>query len=279
MQKQLQFDTYTFFPEQGQLTKKNAEGQEEIIKLPPQPCDLLKLLIDAYPKIVTQSEIKAAFWPDVHQGYERSLHYCIRQIRVALKDEASSPRFIETVPKRGYRWMVPLEDAIDPAEERTYLLAGSRRRITLLSFGFLFLMLLSALFFYSNRVLIQKPSSIFRVAIMSFLPDQSDHPFSGNDIALRLLDRLHNQDSLELEVIGPTTTNGYSPDQLRPLIKDLQVDFLLNGRFVPKEKRLLAEVIRAKDGAHVWTKFYEVSVPVDSMVAEMVSGFLEVCCE
>ena len=74
------------------------------IPLAPKPGTLLAALIRAAPGIVTREEAQNALWPN--QQYvdaEQSLNACVRQLRAALGDNASSPQYIETLPKRGYR--------------------------------------------------------------------------------------------------------------------------------------------------------------------------------
>jgi DNA-binding winged helix-turn-helix (wHTH) protein/TolB-like protein len=75
----------------------------DVRHLPPQPTALLALLVDRAGEVVTHEEIRVALWPDVTVDFDGSLHHCIRQVRAALGDQAKAPRFIETIPRRGYR--------------------------------------------------------------------------------------------------------------------------------------------------------------------------------
>jgi DNA-binding winged helix-turn-helix (wHTH) protein len=73
-------------------------------RLEPQPAAVLALLARRAGDLVTHDEIRRALWgDDTHVSFQDSVHYCIRQVRAALGDQAREARFIETIPKRGYR--------------------------------------------------------------------------------------------------------------------------------------------------------------------------------
>jgi len=85
------------------------------LKLQNQPCQVLTLLIQRAPEIVSRDEIRQRVWGnDVHIDTEPSINFCIRQIRGVLLDNAASPRFIETLPREGYRFVAPLEGVVQP---------------------------------------------------------------------------------------------------------------------------------------------------------------------
>lgn len=76
------------------------------IHLAAQPARLLALLVARAPALVTHAEIRTELWGDTHVEFDAAVHACISQIRTALGDSARSPRFIETVPRRGYRCLL-----------------------------------------------------------------------------------------------------------------------------------------------------------------------------
>jgi DNA-binding winged helix-turn-helix (wHTH) protein/Flp pilus assembly protein TadD len=85
----------------GELRKKGAR-----IKLEGQPIQILLLLLDRPGELVTQDEIKRKLWPDgTVVEYEHSIKTALRKLRHALGDEADAPRYIETLPRRGYRFI------------------------------------------------------------------------------------------------------------------------------------------------------------------------------
>jgi DNA-binding winged helix-turn-helix (wHTH) protein/TolB-like protein len=78
-------------------------------RLEPQPARVLAMLVERAGEVVTRTELQQHVWSgDTFVDFERGLNYCIAQIRTALGDSASSPRFIETLPRRGYRFVAPV---------------------------------------------------------------------------------------------------------------------------------------------------------------------------
>jgi eukaryotic-like serine/threonine-protein kinase len=81
----------------------------DLVKLPPQPFKVLEILARKGGLVVTRTEIREQVWcGDTFVDFEQGLNFCIRQIREALGDTADAPRFIETLPKRGYRFLIPV---------------------------------------------------------------------------------------------------------------------------------------------------------------------------
>ncbi len=75
-------------------------------RLQPQPFKVLKALVERAGDVVTRDELRQEVWPsDTFVDFDQSLNFCIRQIRTVLGDDADSPRFVETVPRRGYRFL------------------------------------------------------------------------------------------------------------------------------------------------------------------------------
>jgi TolB-like protein/Tfp pilus assembly protein PilF len=80
------------------------------IKLAPQPARVLIMLASLPGKLVSRDEIRRALWgEETFVDFERNLNYCLNCIRDALDDTAQSPRYIETLPRRGYRFIAPIE--------------------------------------------------------------------------------------------------------------------------------------------------------------------------
>ena len=80
------------------------------VKLQPQPAKVLEALARRAGEVVSREEIQAQVWGEsTFLDADANLNFCIKQIRRALDDPAASPRYIETIPRRGYRFMVPVE--------------------------------------------------------------------------------------------------------------------------------------------------------------------------
>jgi DNA-binding winged helix-turn-helix (wHTH) protein/tetratricopeptide (TPR) repeat protein len=99
------FDIFELDTGSGEL-RKNGDR----IRLPPQPFRVLELLVRRSGEVLSRSEIRERIWcDDTFVDFEQGLNFCIRQIREAVGDTADAPRFIETLPRRGYRFLHPLE--------------------------------------------------------------------------------------------------------------------------------------------------------------------------
>jgi len=86
------------------------------IKLNAQPFQVLLLLLDRPGQLLTREEISRELWPDgTFVDYEHGVNSAVNRIREALGDTAASPRFVETLARRGYRFVAPVE-RINPAE-------------------------------------------------------------------------------------------------------------------------------------------------------------------
>ena len=79
------------------------------IRLQPQPFRLLRLLAGQPGTLVTRQDIQAALWPgETFVDFEQGVNFAIKQVREALGDRAESPIYIQTVPRRGYRFVAPV---------------------------------------------------------------------------------------------------------------------------------------------------------------------------
>lgn len=82
------------------------------VRIEPQPARALALLLAKAGDVVTREELRTAIWgDDTHVDYDRGLAYCIGQVRVALGDSAEQPRFVQTLPRRGFRFIAPVSGA------------------------------------------------------------------------------------------------------------------------------------------------------------------------
>jgi DNA-binding winged helix-turn-helix (wHTH) protein/TolB-like protein len=99
------FGLFEFDDASGELKR-----QGRTVRLEPQPARALALLLARAGTVVAREEMREHLWdPGTHVDFERGLAYCVGQIRTALGDAAENPRFLETMPKRGYRFIAPVE--------------------------------------------------------------------------------------------------------------------------------------------------------------------------
>ncbi len=82
------------------------------LKIHPQPLRVLLLLVERPGQIVTREEIQRCLWSDnTFVDFEGGINFCIKQIRDTLADDAGTPRYVETIPRRGYRFVAPVSQA------------------------------------------------------------------------------------------------------------------------------------------------------------------------
>jgi DNA-binding winged helix-turn-helix (wHTH) protein len=89
----------------NESTRELLKGEARI-RLQEQPFQILRLLLAQAGDVVTRDELRARLWPDgTFVDFEHSLNAAIKRLRAVLGDDAKSPRFIETLPRIGYRWI------------------------------------------------------------------------------------------------------------------------------------------------------------------------------
>ncbi len=105
MGQPLRFGVFEFDPESRELRKRGTR-----LHLPEQSLEILALLVERPQQVVTREEIRERLWPHgTVVEFEHSVNSAVRRLRDCLGDSATTPRFIETLPKRGYRFIAPVE--------------------------------------------------------------------------------------------------------------------------------------------------------------------------
>jgi len=121
-QETYRFGQFELSVDAGELVRNGRR-----LKLQPQPFRLLTLLARRAGALVGRDEIRSELWPDgTFVDFDQSVNFAIKQIRDALGDSAERPLYIETVPRRGYRFIAPVESSAPEASRPTALqLPGS----------------------------------------------------------------------------------------------------------------------------------------------------------
>jgi len=95
----------------GELRKDGAK-----VKLEGQPFQVLTALLERPGQLVTREELQKGLWPDeTFVDFEQGINAAVKRLRVALEDSAEQPRFVETLPRRGYRFIAPIHNGAQPA--------------------------------------------------------------------------------------------------------------------------------------------------------------------
>ena len=100
----VRFTAFEFDPTTGELRKRGLR-----IKLQGQPIQMLAMLVEHAGEVVSREELQKRLWPaDTYVDFEHSLNAAIKRLRAALGDSADAPRYVETLPRQGYRFIAPL---------------------------------------------------------------------------------------------------------------------------------------------------------------------------
>jgi serine/threonine protein kinase/tetratricopeptide (TPR) repeat protein len=101
----IRFESFQVNLRSGELRRAG-----EKVRLPEQSFQILAMLLDPAGEVVMRQEIQKKLWPnDTVVEFENSINAAVKRLRMALEDSADEPRYIETLARRGYRWMVPVE--------------------------------------------------------------------------------------------------------------------------------------------------------------------------
>jgi Tol biopolymer transport system component/DNA-binding winged helix-turn-helix (wHTH) protein len=107
----IRFGVFELEPESGVLRKRGVR-----IRLQEQPLRVLLALLEKPGEVVTREELQQKVWAGNEFGdFEHGLHIAVNKIREALGDSAGTPRFVETLPRRGYRFIAPVKGPVAPA--------------------------------------------------------------------------------------------------------------------------------------------------------------------
>lgn len=267
--QQVQFGRFTFNPGTGELKKNGAP-----IKLQSQPGKVLGVLVSHAGELVTRQELQQAVWGDNFVEFDQGLNFCIRQIRIALGEQAEAPVFIETVPRQGYRFIAPVSPVthqptpilatVEPVVTETPSVTTPRqwKWVVIGCAGILLFALAVALW---SKARSAKPASTTRqmLVVLPFdnLSADAAQEFFSDGLTEELITELSRLNPQQLGVIARTSVLRYKKshkpvDQIR---RELNVDYLLEGsvRAEADRLRITVQLIRASDQSHLWANSFD----------------------
>jgi DNA-binding winged helix-turn-helix (wHTH) protein len=100
---------------------------DTLLSLRPKPFAVLRYLVAHAGRLITREELQKAIWANTYIS-ESLLRGYVRELREVLGDEAEAPRFIETIPRRGYRFLAALTTASPPVSSSKFLVSGSKAK-------------------------------------------------------------------------------------------------------------------------------------------------------
>ena len=262
-----------------------------------QPLQVLAALLEKPGVLVTREELRQRVWPeDTFVDFDHALNTAIKKLRNVLSDDADTPRYIETVPRRGYRFIGPIQPPAQPtaalnpplAEPPPTLSADSSppRQQQALLLAALAFVLAFVVFFYFNsrrfRVRANPPSS--RPAMLAVLPfqnmtsDATQDSFSDG-LTEETTTRLVRLNSSRFHVIARTSAMKYKDARksAEEIARELHADYLLEGsiRREGPRVRITSQLVRAADQSHRWAQEYNFDsgdpLTLESQVAETIA--------
>jgi DNA-binding winged helix-turn-helix (wHTH) protein/TolB-like protein len=239
------FGIFEFDEGSGEL-RKNGRA----VALEPQPAKALALLLASADDIVSREALRDAVWgKDTHVDFDRGLAYCVSQIRTALGDSGENPRFIQTIPKQGFKFIAPVSS---PVAEGSTGSKGSRS-LVLLGAGLLVLAI-GGLLWMLARPTTDAP---FVIAVSVFDNEtgqpEYDRPVAGmSDL---VVERLTKLDPARVAVIGNAAVLRQPRNirNLKAVAENVKADYVLLGQLQRGETglRFITHFIRLNDQAHL----------------------------
>jgi DNA-binding winged helix-turn-helix (wHTH) protein/TolB-like protein len=99
---------------------KELRKNGRVVAIEPQPAKALALLLSRGGEVVSREELRDAVWgKDTHVDFDRGLAYCVSQVRTALGDSGDNPRFVQTIPKQGFKFIAPVSTTGTAPDEKS----------------------------------------------------------------------------------------------------------------------------------------------------------------
>ena len=270
----LRFGTFELHESTGELMRNGS-----LVHLPPQPFQILRLLVRNAGDVVERGRIRHEVWGGTTVDFDRSLNVAIAQIRAALNDTAESPRFIQTLPRKGYRFLAAVDHGIEvkPAAEKPRI---KRPHMALvITCGILVLTLAVAAAVFRPWPSSDKP---VRIAVLPFdhLALNDTETAKSDGLFDDLLTRLGGVQPSRIQVIGRRSVqylNAKGTGSLREIGKRLNVSYVVESS-VREEGGGLRVAVRLVDTGNEsvrWSgTFTETSQYADTIVARVSAAVL-----
>jgi len=278
----VRFGTYEVSLQSGEVRKAGLR-----IRVQQQPMKLLGILLEHPGEVVTREELRGRVWPDESFGdFDQALNIAIGKLRTALGDSAENPRFIETLPKRGYRFIADvsvleadarpkkLESVAGdpPAIEsgQTLQVAGlavaRKRRLWLtrgaiVTLAIVIIISFSILSVWLFRSRGPAPAGIRSLAVLPLenLSGDASQNYFADGMTDELITDLAQISALR--VISRTSVMAYKGARkpLPQIARELNVDAVVEGTVLHSgdQVRITAQLIEASTDKHLWSQSYE----------------------
>jgi DNA-binding winged helix-turn-helix (wHTH) protein/TolB-like protein len=285
------FGLFDFDAASGTLSREGVP-----VRLQPQPARVLALLVERAGVIVSREELRERVWgSETFVDFERGLNFCIAQIRSALADTAGAPRYIETLPRRGYRFIAPvhvLDDHAGPAPLSDATLIGPPvaplvpARPWILRPGAIGVALVAILLVAGALTVAavwrQGPRHATRIAVVPF--DNETGSPAYDEVARGVADATvawlaAPVRAKTVRVVGKAAILRRPRDRrdLKVIGDELDVEYVVLGQVKRDQERVrvIAHLIRVSDQAHMWASTFDrpvFTLDVQSELAEAIAS-------
>jgi TolB-like protein/DNA-binding winged helix-turn-helix (wHTH) protein/tetratricopeptide (TPR) repeat protein len=278
----------------GELRKRGLR-----VRLQQQPVQALTMLLEHAGQVVSREELQKALWPaDTFVDFDHGLNKAINKIREALGDSAESPRFVETVARRGYRFIADVTVAADAAPppspeaalERdvkpdVLATAPSRARARARAIAALAVMVLLGSVAGWKLYSRSHESSVIRslaVLPLESLSNDASQDYFADGMTDELISDLGQISALR--VISRTSVMAYkhSRKPLPDIARELNVDAIVEGTVLRSgdQVRITAQLIEGASDRHIWSQSYQGelrdTLALQSTVARAIAGQIRI---
>jgi TolB-like protein/DNA-binding winged helix-turn-helix (wHTH) protein len=267
------------------------------IKLQGQPFEILAMLLERPGELVTREDVQQRLWPtDTFVDFDHGVNTAINRLREALGDSAENPRFIETVPRRGYRFIAPVESHASVLLGSNAAVAGAssseagrgttqaapriarRRAVVLAAAATVAITLLTGLSSgrVRQRLFGRRSPQIRSLAVLPLvnLSSDKDQDYFTDGMTEELTTDLGKISALR--VISRTSAMQYKGTKkpLPEIARELNVDALIEGTVTRSGNhlRITANLVQAFPEKHLWAESYESQVDDAVTVQGQISG-------
>src|SRR5215468_8165449 len=255
---------------EAKLGSRELCRRGERVRLPDQSFQILAMLLERRGELVTRDEIRQQLWPgDTFVDFDHGLNNAVNRLREALGDSADSPRFVETLPRRGYRFIAPVGESGSPplssippvAESLTTPLklpGKGRWAVAVVVSGAVALAILTI---SPSHVRMRATGQIASLAVLP-LENVSGDPtqdYFADGITDTLITNLAGLRSVR--VISRTSAMHYkgSHKSLPEIAQELGIDAVVEGTVskAGNRVRINAQLIDARKDQHLWARQYD----------------------
>src|ERR1700728_2915763 len=264
----LRFDSFELDVRAAELRKGGIK-----LRLQGQPIQVLAKLLSCSGELVTREELRAEIWPaETFVDFDHSLHNAISRIREVLGDSAETPRYIETLPRRGYRFIRPVEKVGIPEPQQLPVsepavavpIEAPRTTTRAALIAGLSVVVVAAAGLVLAPALARRSSAIPSVRSIAVLPMDN---FSGDPAQEYFADGMTDELITDLAKIGSlrvisrTSVMRYKGTRkgLPEIAKELNVDGIIEGSVTRSGQRvrITAQLLYGPTDKHLWAKTYE----------------------